>query len=105
MSMTTPPRGNRRPTRTRSGYVTPDPMEENLVLMAHPAVLRNLVEQYLALRVLHAEQSGEEARRRMNDVAYTLCVSTGTRDVDTALIVARHHLPGSGAEDDSVLTT
>ncbi|MEU5363880.1 DUF5133 domain-containing protein [Streptomyces sp. NPDC005925] len=75
------------------------------MLMAHPAVLRDLIGQYEALRTLHAENGGEQARRRMDDVAYTLCVSTGTRDIDAALIAARHRLPGARTEDDSLLTT
>ncbi|MGA5063690.1 DUF5133 domain-containing protein [Streptomyces exfoliatus] len=74
------------------------------MLMAHPAVLRNLIEQYETLKVLQAENGGEEVRRRMDDLAYTLCVSTGTRDVDAALIAARHRLPGARTEDDSVLS-
>lgn len=73
--------------------------------MAHPAVLRNLVEQYVTLRTLHAEDGGTEVRRRLDDVAYTLCVSTGTKDVDAALIAARHRLPGARTRDDSVLAT
>lgn len=73
--------------------------------MAHPAVLRNLVEQYVTLRTLHAEDGGTEVRRRMDDVSYTLCVSTGTRDVDAALVAARHRLPGARTMDDSVLAT
>lgn len=72
--------------------------------MAHPVVLRNLVEQYVTLRTLHAENGSAEVRRRLDDVAYTLCVSTGTRDVDTALVAARHRLPGARTADDSVLT-
>lgn len=75
------------------------------MLMAHPAVLRNLIEQHDALRILHAEDGSPEARRRMDDVAYTLCVSTGTRDIDAAIIAARHQLPGARTEDDSLLTT
>lgn len=74
------------------------------MLMAHPAVLRNLLEQYDALRVLHAEEGGAEVRRRMDDLAYTLCVSTGTRDIDAALIAARHQLPGARPKDDSLLS-
>ncbi|MEU7292930.1 DUF5133 domain-containing protein [Streptomyces exfoliatus] len=74
------------------------------MLMAHPAVLCNLIEQYETLKVLQAENGGEEVRRRMDDLAYTLCVSTGTRDVDAALIAARHRLPGARTEDDSVLS-
>ncbi|MGW6983863.1 hypothetical protein ACWGE1_31205 [Streptomyces sp. NPDC054932] len=31
--------------------------------------------------------------------------ATGTTDVHAALIAARHHLPGTGALDDSVLVT
>lgn len=72
--------------------------------MAHPAVLRNLIEQYETLKVLQAENGGKEVRRRMDDLAYTLCVSTGTRDVDAALIAARHRLPGARPEDDSILS-
>jgi hypothetical protein len=72
--------------------------------MAHPAVLKDLVEQYESLRALHAENGSPAARRRMDDVAYTLCVSTGTRDVDAALVVARHRLSGARPQDDSVLT-
>ncbi|KUF19161.1 MULTISPECIES: DUF5133 domain-containing protein [Streptomyces] len=73
------------------------------MLMAHPAVLKNLVEQYETLRTLHAEHGTARARQRMDDVAYTLCVSTGTRDIDAALIAARHRLPGARPEDDSLL--
>ncbi|MET7599811.1 DUF5133 domain-containing protein [Streptomyces sp. NPDC004082] len=75
------------------------------MLMAHPAVLDNLVEQYDTLRVLHAESGGAEVRRRMDDLAYTLCVATGTNDVDAALIAARHRLPGARTSDDSVLAS
>ncbi|EYT81950.1 DUF5133 domain-containing protein [Streptomyces andamanensis] len=74
------------------------------MLMAHPAVLRNLVEQYDSLRILHAENGSADVRQRMDDVAYTLCVSTGTRDIDAALVAARHRLPGARTQDDSVLT-
>ncbi|MFE2232677.1 DUF5133 domain-containing protein [Streptomyces sp. NPDC059442] len=73
------------------------------MLMAHPVVLSKLVEEYEALSMLQAENGSPEVRRRVEDLAYTLCVSTGTRDVDTALIAARHRLPGARPEDDSVL--
>ncbi|MEV7128123.1 DUF5133 domain-containing protein [Streptomyces sp. NPDC093260] len=72
------------------------------MLLAHPAVLRDLIEQYEALAALHAaDAESDQVRQRMQDVAYTLCVSTGTQDVDAALIAARHHLPGARPEDDS----
>ncbi|MEU0216883.1 DUF5133 domain-containing protein [Streptomyces sp. NPDC006265] len=75
------------------------------MLLAHPVVLKNLIEQYETLRALHAESGTSEARQRMEDVAYTLCVSTGTRDIEAALVAARHRLPGARTEDDSLLTT
>ncbi|WP_405697756.1 DUF5133 domain-containing protein [Streptomyces sp. NBC_01185] len=74
------------------------------MLMAHPAVLRNLVEQYDTLRILQAENGDGEVQQRMDDIAYTLCVSTGTRDIDAALVAARHQLLGARPQDDSVLT-
>ncbi|MFE7754541.1 DUF5133 domain-containing protein [Streptomyces sp. NPDC057429] len=74
------------------------------MLMAHPAVLQNLVEQFDTLRILRAEDGDAEVRQRMDDIAYTLCVATGTRDIDAALVAARHRLPGARPQDDSLLT-
>ncbi|MEU0041234.1 DUF5133 domain-containing protein [Streptomyces sp. NPDC006333] len=73
------------------------------MLMAHPAILQRLVTEYETLQDLHAENGSPSAEQRMQDVAYTLCVSTGTSDVDAALIAARHQLPGARPEDDSLL--
>ncbi|MGC9500912.1 DUF5133 domain-containing protein [Streptomyces sp. WG7] len=74
------------------------------MLMAHPAVLRDLIEQYEALAAVDASNADSaRVRQRMDDVAYTLCVSTGTRDIDAALIAARHQLSGARPLDDSVL--
>ncbi|MGW0969910.1 DUF5133 domain-containing protein [Streptomyces sp. NPDC002516] len=56
------------------------------------------------MRLLHADKGSPAVRRRMDDVTYTLCVSTGTRDIDTALIAARHQLPGVRPHDDSLVT-
>lgn len=67
------------------------------MLLAHPAILRNLVEQYETLQVLHAEQGSFETRRRLEDITYTLCVSTGTHTPTAALAVAEQQL-------DSALT-
>ncbi|MFF7365762.1 DUF5133 domain-containing protein [Streptomyces sp. NPDC008125] len=60
------------------------------MLMAHPVVLKGLVERYESLRSAAAEDARE--RRRLEDVEYTLCVSTGTRDVESALDAARTRL-------------
>lgn len=75
------------------------------MLMEHPAVLKDLIEQYEALRALHAESGGEEARRRLDDVSYTLCVSTCTRDIDSALLAARHQTLATHCADKSLLTS
>lgn len=62
-------------------------------------MLTKAVEQYHSLRQLHAAEGGAQSRQHMNDAAYTLCVITGTRDVDTALMIARRQLaPAPQAE-------
>jgi len=66
------------------------------MLMPHPTLLRRLVDEYEALMTRQAP--GEvHARRdvRAQDLAYTLCVSTGTREVGHALERARHLLAAS----------
>ncbi|MFI6121026.1 DUF5133 domain-containing protein [Streptomyces sp. NPDC051064] len=65
--------------------------------------MRNLVEQFDTLRIPQAENGDTEVQQRMDDIAYTLCVATGTRDVDAALIAARHQLPGARPRDDSLI--
>ncbi|GGV27021.1 DUF5133 domain-containing protein [Streptomyces longisporoflavus] len=66
------------------------------MLMAHPSVLRELMEQYEELRALHGRSGSAEARQRMDDLAYTLCVCTGTREVGSALDAARMRLSTIG---------
>ncbi|MEV7074703.1 DUF5133 domain-containing protein [Streptomyces sp. NPDC091972] len=76
------------------------------MLMAHPALLTDLLERYEALHVLHAEEGSEGARQRLEDVSYTLCIATGTRDIESALAAARRQLSGSHArptKDDSLV--
>ncbi|MFC4492865.1 DUF5133 domain-containing protein [Streptomyces ovatisporus] len=73
------------------------------MLMAHSAVLDKTLQQYEILRELHAEEGTPEARRRLDDVAYSLCIATGTNDIDAALVAARHRLPGARPHDDSLL--
>ncbi|WP_171167051.1 DUF5133 domain-containing protein [Streptomyces sp. I05A-00742] len=64
------------------------------MLMAHPAVLHNLVERYTALAA--ADPSDAPARRQVDDAAYTLCVTTGTRRIEDALAVAARVLGAEG---------
>ncbi|MFJ4847065.1 MULTISPECIES: DUF5133 domain-containing protein [unclassified Streptomyces] len=71
------------------------------MLLAHPAVLNDLVDRYETLRVL--DPADAEVRRRLEDVSYTLCVATGTGDVDAALAAARLRLPGARPLDDSAV--
>ncbi|WP_405680671.1 MULTISPECIES: DUF5133 domain-containing protein [unclassified Streptomyces] len=61
-------------------------------MMTHPAVLARLVEEYEMGSELQAAGPDEQVRQRMEDVVYTLCVSTGTRDIDAALAAARERL-------------
>lgn len=75
------------------------------MLMAHPAVLEELLRRYEELRAQHG-QGGDGVARRLEDVSYTLCVSTGTREIAAALVAAseqlRCHAPG---RDTQVGTT
>ncbi|WP_353940477.1 DUF5133 domain-containing protein [Streptomyces sp. HUAS MG91] len=73
------------------------------MLLAHPALLADLVREYDSLHALDAEGGGPQARRRLDDVSYSLCVATGTRDVDAALVAARYRLPGARVHDDSLI--
>ncbi|MGX4694132.1 DUF5133 domain-containing protein [Streptomyces sp. JNUCC 63] len=56
--------------------------------MPHPEFLRKLIAAY-------GTAPAESARAR--DLAYTLCVSTGTRDVNLALRTAHRMLAPAGA--------
>ncbi len=59
------------------------------MLKPHPAVLRGLVDAYEAAQVDEPHGGTGEPGPRSRDLAYTLCVSTGTRDVRRALEAAR----------------
>ncbi|SFY53597.1 hypothetical protein STEPF1_06880 [Streptomyces sp. F-1] len=65
------------------------------MIRAHPSLLRELVERCETLRREVASGSSADAVRRLDDVTYTLCVVTGTRQLDTALFVARRQLADS----------
>ena len=61
------------------------------MLIPHPAILRRLVEEYEALMAHKGDvpDAGRRRELRVQDLAYTLCVSTGTREVEKALARAR----------------
>ncbi|WP_344021156.1 DUF5133 domain-containing protein [Streptomyces luteireticuli] len=74
---------------------------EEFMLFAHPAVLRDLVERHTALERAAASGAADPGiRQELADVTYTLCVTTGTRDADAALRVARHRLAKSGGDHE-----
>jgi hypothetical protein len=62
------------------------------MLMAHPSLLRELVERCETLRRRLASGGSAETARQLEDATYTLCVVTGTRQLDTALYVAHGQL-------------
>ncbi|MBZ6091380.1 MULTISPECIES: DUF5133 domain-containing protein [Streptomyces] len=62
------------------------------MLMPHPAVLRGLLEEYEAAAANEPADATGAPGPRTRDLAYTLCVSTGTRDVARALEAARLQL-------------
>ncbi|MDF6022911.1 DUF5133 domain-containing protein [Streptomyces sp. JH34] len=74
------------------------------MLMANPATLRNLVKRYETLRSIHARLGTPESRRQLDDVSYTLCVTTGTRAVPDALAAAAarlHAVPSAASPGPS----
>ncbi|MET7986615.1 MULTISPECIES: DUF5133 domain-containing protein [unclassified Streptomyces] len=63
------------------------------MLTPHRATLRRLVTEYETLVAEEEPPTG----RRLRDLTYTLCVSTGTRDIADALATARTYLAGPAA--------
>jgi hypothetical protein len=71
------------------------------MLMPHPAVLRTLVDEFEAMKA----SGSPEDETRAQDLAYTLCVSTGTREVTRALEVARGWLAAASDADATTRRT
>ncbi|MEU5627085.1 DUF5133 domain-containing protein [Streptomyces tendae] len=67
------------------------------MLMPHPAVLRALLAEYEAAAADEPVDATGRPGPRTRDLAYTLCVSTGTRDVRRAVETARRHLADAPA--------
>ena len=72
------------------------------MLRPHPAVLRRLVDEYEALAAAENARGPAELNPRARDLAYTLCVSTRTRDVKRALEAAHQWLTGAPARESAV---
>jgi hypothetical protein len=58
------------------------------MITPHPQILRALLSRYAKARVQLVEDDTVANRRLLEDVAYTLCVTTGTREIETALAAA-----------------
>ena len=67
------------------------------MLKPHPLVLSKLLKRYESLEERARSEAGAspDVRRELQDTAYTLCVSTGTRDTESAKKVARSLLSES----------
>lgn len=62
------------------------------MITARPSLLRELVERCETLGRRLAADNSPEIARKLEDATYTLCVITGTRQLDTALSVAHRQL-------------
>ncbi|WP_203643495.1 DUF5133 domain-containing protein [Streptomyces sp. SID14478] len=65
--------------------------------MPDPKFVRTLLGRYAELQMRYAEKPCQEIRWQLDDVAYTLCVSTGTRTIPDALAVADRVLQQAAA--------
>ncbi|MFI5806738.1 DUF5133 domain-containing protein [Streptomyces sp. NPDC051561] len=60
--------------------------------MPDPKTLRTLLARFADARIAHTQQSRPGTEEELRDLAYTLCVMTGTREVREALATADHML-------------
>jgi acyl transferase domain-containing protein len=70
--------------------------------MPDAKTLRTLLARFADARLAHTRQSRPGTEEELRDIAYTLCVMTGTREVREALAVAdqllaRAELPAAPA--------
>ncbi|MCZ4606603.1 DUF5133 domain-containing protein [Streptomyces sp. Lzd4kr] len=62
------------------------------MITAHPSLLRELIERCETLSRRLATHPSADSARQLEDATYTLCVITGTHQLDTALFVARQQM-------------
>ncbi|WP_299531716.1 DUF5133 domain-containing protein [uncultured Streptomyces sp.] len=58
------------------------------MLVPSPERIRTLLTRYNEVQLRHSQSSTYELQRQLEDVTYTLCVSTATRTVQDALLAA-----------------
>ncbi|WP_432151833.1 DUF5133 domain-containing protein [Streptomyces sp. bgisy029] len=73
------------------------------MLLPRPDTIRTLLARYYELQLEHSQDSHYELQRSLEDVTYTLCVSTGTRTVQDALLAAEAILRTSPTDQHPVL--
>ncbi|MFD4589271.1 DUF5133 domain-containing protein [Streptomyces rubiginosohelvolus] len=71
------------------------------MLTPSPDAMRTLLARYNDLQLRHSQDSDYELQRSLEDVTYTLCVSTGTRTVHDALLAADTVLRQAAAEEEA----
>lgn len=71
-----------------SGQAQGKSREGRYVLLPDPKVVRELLTRYAALRIAQAERETPATARELADVSYTLCVMTGTTDINDAVAAA-----------------
>ncbi|MFF2226076.1 DUF5133 domain-containing protein [Streptomyces globisporus] len=60
--------------------------------MPRPETVRSLLASYNELQLEHSQDSATGLSRSLEDVSYTLCVTTGTRTIQDALLTAERIL-------------
>ncbi len=58
------------------------------MLVPDPKVLRTLLTRYAETRFAHAQNPTPESQQALDDVTYTLCVTTSTKTIEAALASA-----------------
>ncbi|WP_189823770.1 DUF5133 domain-containing protein [Streptomyces finlayi] len=58
------------------------------MLLPDPKVLRTLLTRYAENRLAHAQNPTPESKQALDDVTYTLCVTTSTKTIEAALASA-----------------
>ncbi|MFF8554067.1 DUF5133 domain-containing protein [Streptomyces sp. NPDC015501] len=82
-------------------HIAPATAGEDTMLIPSPEAMRTLLARYNELQLRHSQDSDYELQRSLEDVTYTLCVSTGTRTVHDALLAADTILRRSAAEEEA----
>ncbi|MFI5659910.1 DUF5133 domain-containing protein [Streptomyces sp. NPDC051684] len=67
------------------------------MLNPDPKAIRTLLSRYADVQLRYSERPTLELQRQLDDVTYTLCVSTGTRCVSDALLAADRVLEAAAA--------